>query len=67
LYDHLKELRDCDDIGEGGLNVVRCDMDRCCRVLVALDQADPESRATVVEEVSLGYDASARKDSTMAW
>ena len=42
LHDHLKEVRDCDDIGEGGLNVVRRDMDRCRRVLVALGQADPE-------------------------
>jgi hypothetical protein len=45
LYDHLKEVRDCDDIGEGGLNVVRRDMDRCRRVLVALEQEDPEGRA----------------------
>jgi hypothetical protein len=45
LYDHLKEVRDCDDIGEGGLNVVRRDMDRCRRVLAALQQEDPEGRA----------------------
>lgn len=45
LYDHLKEVRDCDDIGNGGLNVVRRDMDRCRRVLVALEQEDPEGRA----------------------
>ncbi len=45
LYDHLKEVRDCDDIGEGGLNVVRRDMDRCRRVLVALGQAGPEGGA----------------------
>jgi len=45
LYDHLKEARDCDDIGEGGLNMVRRDMDRCRRVLVALGQEDPEGRA----------------------
>ena len=44
-YDHLKEVRDCDDIGEGGLNVVRRDMDRCRRVLAALQQEDPEGRA----------------------
>jgi hypothetical protein len=45
LYDHLKEVRDCDDIGEGGLNVVRRDMDRCRRVLVALEQEDHNGRA----------------------
>ena len=43
-YDHLKEVRDCDDIGEGGLNVVRRDMDRCRGVLVALQQEGPEGR-----------------------
>jgi hypothetical protein len=42
LYDHLKEVRDCVDIGEGGLSVVRRDMNRCHKVLVALAQADPE-------------------------
>jgi len=45
LYDHLKEVRDCGDIGEGGLNVVRRDMDRCRRVLAALQQKDPEGHA----------------------
>ena len=45
LYDHLKEVRDCDDIGEGGLNVVRRDMNRCRRVLAALQQEDPEGDA----------------------
>lgn len=45
LYDHLKEVRDCDDIGEGGLIVVRRDMDRCRRVMVALGQEDPERGA----------------------
>ena len=45
LHPHLMEVRGCDDIGEGGLNVVRRDMDRCRRVLVALQQEDPEGRA----------------------
>ena len=45
LYDHLKEVRDCDDIGEGGLTVVQRDMDRCRRVLMTLEQEDPEGRA----------------------
>lgn len=45
LYDHLKEVRDCDDIGEGGLNVVRRDMDRCRRVLSALEQPHPDGGA----------------------
>lgn len=45
LYDHLREANNCDDIGEGGLNVVRRDMDRCRRVLVALGQSDPEGGA----------------------
>lgn len=44
LYDHLKEVHECDDIGKGGLSVVRRDMDRCRRVLVALEQEDPEGR-----------------------
>lgn len=38
LYDHLNEVRKCDDIGEGGSTVVGRDMERCRRVLVALKQ-----------------------------
>lgn len=45
LFNHLKEVLDCDDIGEGGLNVVRRDMDRCRKVLVALGEQDPQERA----------------------
>lgn len=42
LYDHLKEVLVCDDIGEGGLNMVRRDMARCRDVLVALGHDDQE-------------------------
>ena len=45
LYDHLQEVLDCVDIGEGGLTVVRRDMDRCRKVLVALGQQDSPERA----------------------
>ncbi|ODV43423.1 hypothetical protein AWV79_17355 [Cupriavidus sp. UYMMa02A] len=38
LHDHLQEVLDCDDIGEGGRNLVRRDMQRCRDVLVALRQ-----------------------------
>jgi hypothetical protein len=36
LYDHLREVLNCEDIGEGGINVVRRDMERCRKVLVSL-------------------------------
>lgn len=45
LYEHMKEVRNRDDIGEGGLTVVRRDMDRCRRVLLGLGQDDPEGGA----------------------
>lgn len=38
LYDHLKEVADREDIGTSGKELVRRDLERCHRVLVALDQ-----------------------------
>ena len=38
LRDHLQEVLDCGDIGEGGRNVVRRDMGRCQDVLNTLSQ-----------------------------
>ena len=45
LHDHLNEVRQCDDIGEGGLKLVRRDMNRCRNVLLALGQDAPEVEA----------------------
>lgn len=45
LRDHLKEVLKCDDIGEGGLNLVRRDMERCHRVLMSLGESPQESEA----------------------
>jgi hypothetical protein len=42
LYDHLKEVANCDDIGLGGLARVQRDMARCRRVLTQLGH-DPEA------------------------
>jgi integrase len=42
LHDHLNEVRQCDDIGEGGLKLVQRDMNRCRNVLLALGQDAPE-------------------------
>ncbi len=36
LYDHLKEVAQCDDIGAGGMHLVQRDMARCRSVLVNL-------------------------------
>jgi hypothetical protein len=41
LYDHLKEVTTCDDIGPGGTARVQRDMARCRRVLTQLGH-DPE-------------------------
>jgi integrase len=41
LYDNLKRLLDCDDIGEGGRQRVLRDLDRCRDVLIQLGY-DPE-------------------------
>lgn len=45
LYDQLKQLEHCDDIGEGGRVRVRRDLDRCATVLTTLGY-DP--RNTVI-------------------
>jgi hypothetical protein len=43
LHDHLNEVvSKCDDIGDGGLKLVRRDMDRCRNVLEGLGQNVPE-------------------------
>lgn len=43
LHDHLNEVvSKCDDIGDGGLKIVRRDMDRCRKVLQGLGQDVPE-------------------------
>lgn len=44
LYDQLKKLEDCEDIGEGGRARVRRDLDRCRSVLSSLGH-DPEGAA----------------------
>lgn len=36
LYDQLKQLEDCEDIGQGGRARVRRDLERCASVLSAL-------------------------------
>lgn len=40
LYEHLQEVRDCDDIGESGQSVVQRDMDRFRNVLVTLGEQE---------------------------
>lgn len=45
LHDHLQEVLACDDIGEGGRNLVRRDMQRCRDVLVTLSQGDNSESA----------------------
>jgi hypothetical protein len=43
LHDHLNEVViKCDDIGDGGLKLVRRDLDGCRKVLQGLGQDDPE-------------------------
>ena len=38
LHTHLREVIKCDDIGEGGLAIVKRDMNRCKRVLATLGE-----------------------------
>jgi hypothetical protein len=45
LHEHLKEVCKCDDIGKGGLGLVKRDMNRCRSLLVALGQDVPEAEA----------------------
>lgn len=45
LYDHLNEVLSCDDIGEGGLNMVRRDMARCQSLLASLGHGVEEPDA----------------------
>jgi hypothetical protein len=43
LHDHLNEVViKCADIGDGGLKLVRRDLDRCRKVLHGLGQDVPE-------------------------
>ncbi|MEJ8852176.1 hypothetical protein [Variovorax rhizosphaerae] len=44
LYDHLKELAACADIGVGGQALVERDMQRCRSVLVAFGQGPKEAK-----------------------
>lgn len=41
LYDHLKEVAQCDDIGIGGMHLVQRDLKRCRSVLASIG-LDPE-------------------------
>jgi hypothetical protein len=45
LHENLNEVRQCNDIGEGGLNIVRRDMNRCRKVLVAPGEDVSEAEA----------------------
>ncbi|MDE0856813.1 MAG: hypothetical protein OSA97_20555, partial [Nevskia sp.] len=47
LHDHLHEVLACDDIGEGGRNLVRRDMQRCRDVLVTLGHNASDEPTTV--------------------
>lgn len=47
LHDHLHEVLACDDIGEGGRNLVRRDTQRCRDVLVTLGHNASDEPTTV--------------------